>query len=213
MMSREDILKKIKFAPPKLIVSRTKKVGKEWYSQYKCFCGQLFQTSPYSVNTGHTKSCGCIKLRVNSNYKHGLKATKIYWVWAAMLARCNNKKNKQYKNYGGRGITVCKRWYTFKLFIEDMGQRPGANSTLERINNNSGYSLANCKWATRHTQSRNTRRCRMLTFNNITKCLSDWAAHLGMTHSSIRYRIDKGWSLHKTLTTPSSQTSTNRKQK
>jgi hypothetical protein len=84
---------------------------------------------------------------------------EIYWVWVEMRARCNNPRHINYVRYGGRGITVCKRWDDYLLFVEDMGPRPGVGYwSIERKNNNRGYYPKNCKWGTRTEQNRNQRR-------------------------------------------------------
>lgn len=79
----------------------------------------------------------------------------LYWAWRSCHYRCNNPDNPDYQYYGGRGITVCKRWDSFAAFAEDMGPHPGKGWTLDRTNNNRGYSKRNCRWASRTTQSRN----------------------------------------------------------
>ena len=89
-------------------------------------------------------------------YPHGLTNHELYKIWEAMRSRCNNPKNPQYKNYGGRGITICKRWDNFALFLKDMGERPEGMS-IDRINNNKGYSPKNCHWATSQQQRWNMR--------------------------------------------------------
>jgi hypothetical protein len=90
-----------------------------------------------------------------ANYKTSLE----YWVWAGMIARCTNPKHTSYKNYGGRGITVCKRWLrSFSAFIEDMGPKPTPQHTIDRKNNDGNYTKRNCRWATRSQQNLNRRK-------------------------------------------------------
>jgi hypothetical protein len=93
----------------------------------------------------------------NSNYRHGLCYTSSYHVWQEMVQRCTYDKHKRYKDYGGRGITVCKRWLKFTNFFKDVGHRPEGLS-LDRIDNNKGYCKKNCRWTTLNVQSHNIRK-------------------------------------------------------
>jgi hypothetical protein len=107
-----------------------------------------------STIKGGSKSCGCIK--INNLYKHGESLSKEYRVWHQMKQRCYNKKNKRYYRYGGRGIFVCEKWKNdFSAFLSDMGRRPSKEHSIDRKNNDFGYSPENCRWATRSQQQRN----------------------------------------------------------
>lgn len=136
------------------------------FSLYRCSCGIEKVISHYDVDRGATRSCGCMKLASEKVRfrKHGMSQTSVYQVWFAMIKRCENPSCKDYPNYGGRGIKVCKRWHSFENFIKDMGPRPEASTpvrrflTLERKNNDGNYCPSNCKWATYLEQASNTRR-------------------------------------------------------
>lgn len=132
--------------------------------------------------------------------KHGMSRTAEYEVWEAMIQRCTNPNNQHYARYGGRGITVCKRWRDFKNFIADMGKRP-PGLTIERKNNNAGYSRRNCMWATRAEQYRNQSRNVNVTAFGKTMCVRDWSKATGLTFETLRGRIARGVTPEKALTT------------
>jgi hypothetical protein len=94
-------------------------------------------------------------------YKHGhtvgRRFTSEYGIWSSMKDRCRNPNNKEFKNYGARGIQVCERWMTFANFLADIGHKPSPKHSIERINNDKGYEPGNCKWATMSDQVRNRR--------------------------------------------------------
>lgn len=115
--------------------------------------------------------------------------TPTYKSWAAMWARCLDQEDK---NYGGRGIRVTLRWLNYRLFFEDMGERPGGTS-LDRIDFNKGYFRENCRWATSKAQARNRRGLRMLTVDGVTQCLRDWEDAKGLPLGILRQRIKLGW--------------------
>ena len=93
---------------------------------------------------------------------HGLSSTPTYLIWKGMRQRCYTPTCVGYENYGGRGITICDRWSNYQLFLEDMGERPGPEFSIEREDNDGNYEPSNCVWATRTTQSRNRRAPRFL---------------------------------------------------
>lgn len=126
----------------------------------------------------------------------------LYRLWKHMRSRCNNPNNPRYSDYGGRGITVCDRWRLFKNFVEDMGDRPSMQHTLERRDNDRGYFPNNCYWATKLEQANNKRNNNFVTFKNETMTLPRWADYLGIKCSTLTQRYySYGWSIEKTLTT------------
>jgi hypothetical protein len=119
-----------------------------------------------------------------------------------MKQRCSNPRSPNHRNYAGRGIHVCEAWNNFETFHADMGDRPSPLHSLERIDNNSGYSPENCKWATQREQQRNTRQNRHLTLNGRTLLIVQWSEETGIPQSHISQRLKAGWSVERTLTQP-----------
>lgn len=136
-------------------------------------------------------------------YRHGhsLKGnwSRAYRKWAGMMNRCGNQKDRNWPNYGGRDITVCDRWRDFLNFLEDMGEPP-EGTTLDRIDNEKGYTPRNCRWATPKQQARNRRTNTMLSFRGRTMCVAEWAEELGWSQVCIISRLERGWTIERTLT-------------
>lgn len=125
-----------------------------------CTCGVKKTVRGSQLVEGGTVSCGCFKNAQASKRTttHGMTDTFEFRVWTAMRKRCNYEKHPKYANYGGRGIVVCKRWDKFENFYADMGPCRVEKGSIERKNNNKGYSPSNCLWIPKADQSKNRRR-------------------------------------------------------
>lgn len=181
-----------------------------WVCQ--CECGNTTVVFASNLTRKHTTSCGCHK---KANYKtmnltHGATAGKMgeknsypssYKIWCSMKQRCYDKNLPQYKYYGERGIAVCERWHSYANFVADMGEPPIGKS-LDRIDNNGGYSPENCRWTDMKTQQRNKRNAHLITYQGETKSLAEWAEHIGVPRGNLHNRIFRGWSIHRAFTQP-----------
>lgn len=126
---------------------------------------------------------------------HGMTKTPIFGTWNNMLNRCK-PGHAQAKDYFLRGISVCERWLEFESFYEDMGECP-PGMTLDRINNDLGYSPDNCRWASRVEQCNNSRKNHYVEYRGVTKSLAEWSRELGMPYSMIKKRLKRGWDVER----------------
>ncbi len=172
----------------------------------RCDCGFDTLVLGSSLQTGHTKSCGCKRRECGAtiNKRHGMWNTPIYHCWSDMKCRCVNCDHIDYPDYGGRGICVCSKWLeSFEAFLADMGPRPSSKHSLDRIDNEGNYEPANCRWATQIQQHRNCRRNHQLTFQGKTQCLVEWAEEMGINRLTLSARLlSYGWSVERALTEP-----------
>lgn len=122
-----------------------------------------------------------------------------YKVWSRMHERCKNPNDASFHRYGGRGIAVCPEWKTFEKFLEDMGSRPTAKHSIDRIDNNTGYSKENCRWADSRTQVLNSTIVRMITYKGLTQPLTDWALQNGIHPTTLTYRLKVGIPMERAL--------------
>ena len=159
----------------------------------KCDCGNTVAVQRGALRNGTTLSCGCIRAKLDaakSAISYRRKAE--YNCWASMKDRCLNKNNQDFALYGGRGIKVCDRWAkSFGAFFEDMGARPSAHHSIDRIDTNGDYEPSNCRWALPCEQSRNKRSNRFVEFNGKRQVISDWARDIGISFSSLSQRLQK----------------------
>lgn len=175
-----------------------------------CDCGKAKSVSPSHLVTGVSSSCGCVrneKTRQRST-KHGRArrgaVTPEYHTWTGMIQRCVNPKVDRYSQYGGRGISVCERWRSsFISFYQDMGDRPSARHSLDRIDNDGDYCPSNCRWATNTEQGRNRPMARIIVANGISRTLAEWVEVTGLHRRTIADRIDRlGWSADDAMSKP-----------
>lgn len=173
-----------------------------------CRCGSKKVVMGSYILSGRTASCGCLsrdairERSITHGATAGGKKNPTYRIWKGMRQRCRNQNDKiNWPKYGGRGIKSCRRWEKFENFLADMGEQP-PGLTLERKDNNLGYSKENCIWADKTQQANNRRTSRFLTFNNRTQTIAQWRKETGLYRHAIYQRLDRGWSVEEALTTP-----------
>ena len=179
-----------------------------WYFLCRCDCGREFYARCRDFS--RKKSCGCMtsELISKGSIKHGGSFDRLYHVWDSMKQRCDNPKNRGYKNYGGRGISVCPGWYDYQTFREwslsngyDETAKRG-ECTLDRIDVNGNYEPSNCRWVNTVTQGNNRRDNITITHNGETHTVAEWARIIGMNKSTLKRRLLCGWSEEDALTIP-----------
>lgn len=164
----------------------------------RCDCGSTRVLGGSQLRRGIIYSCGCANRRSAAKYKHGGTGTKAYQAWVDMRRRCDDSRRHAFVDYGGRGISYDAAWGDFSMFIADMGV-PAEGQTLDRINNDEGYSKANCRWADMRTQCRNRRSSRRITCGEHTRTIAEWSEVTGIKRTTIAYRIQHGWPTEKAL--------------
>lgn len=170
-----------------------------------CSCGGKVSVSHSSLTGGKRRSCGCLfKEWVARRPKYGthFKTKSGTWrSWVAMKQRCTSDSPCFFKNYKGRGIAYDPQWEKFEPFYEDMGDRPDG-MTLERVNNNLGYSKQNCIWATCKQQQNNRRSNRLVCYNGSQMTLAQASELSGIERRVTSLRLDRGWSEERTFSEP-----------
>lgn len=172
-------------------LGKTERGYYEW--ECVCDCGGRKVVAVTRLMQGNVQSCGCSGGRKPGAGKRAAPRTLTRRSWQNMLNRCRNASSPSFSDYGERGITVCERWTnSLDAFIEDMGHRPSAAHTIDRIDNNDGYHKGNCRWATRAEQNRNTRHVVWIEWNGERMTQSEWAARIGVHETTIMGRRRKG---------------------
>ena len=179
------------------------KSGK-WHWLCSCDCGNKTIVNGTALRAGKIKSCGCLRVEFGKRGTHQMRNSKLYPIYDSMKRRCYNLNNKGYKNYGGRGITVCDEWIldspSFFSWALENGYKEGL--TLDRVNNDGPYSPENCRWATYKEQCVNKRSNHWITFNGETKTVSQWVAITHISKTTILDRLKAGWTVERALTAP-----------
>lgn len=174
-----------------------------------CECGGAGSYLLNAMRSGRIKSCGCAMADRGKHFiTHGHtrkgRPSPTYLAYRNMLTRCTNPKSDHWHSYGGRGVVVCERWLeSFENFLADMGECP-SELTLDRKEVDGNYEAGNCRWATDDEQANNKRTSHFVEFNGECLTVSQWAARLNIKVNTLYSRLKKqGWSIEKTLTTPS----------
>ena len=205
MKNAEIIGKKIN----KLTILSLTKHGYYVYATCKCACGNTKEICLSNILSGKQKSCGClVKYRLKNgltHLQHGLSKHPLHNTWDKMKARCYNKQDKAYKNYGARGIKMCQEWrnsfINFYNWAIKNGYKP--NLSLDRINNNGNYCPTNCRWSTAKQQANNRRTNILITYNNKTQNLLEWSIEKNIPYQTLRARIKTyGWKIQEALEIP-----------
>jgi hypothetical protein len=174
---------------------------KETYYRCVCDCGTIVVVTGRNLRSGNSKSCGCLSREKSSRRwrKHGAsKVLPEYAVWTQIKTRCYSRTRPSYRHYGGRGITMCDAWQAdFSAFYTDMGPRPSAKHSIDRINNDGPYGPYNCRWATKREQGRNQRtNVGVGPYPTITAA----AEAVGIKPGTLWARLNAGWSVERALT-------------
>ena len=167
----------------------------------KCTCGKVHLVNKYNLVNGLVKSCGCLRLEGN-NKQHGERYTRLYGVWKGMRCRCYTKSSISYKNYGARGIVICKEWdnfLTFKEWALNNGYKDGL--TIDRIDVNGNYTPNNCRWVGIKENNNNRRSNRYITYKGSIKTMSQWANEYNIKPATLWARLNRGWDIEKALKT------------
>ena len=184
-----------------------------------CVCGNEKVVDIQLLESGRTKSCGCYREEVGvakgkNTKKHGYVGNKLYYVHQSMIARCENKNHHAYKDYGGRGISVCKEWHDMGVFAKwalNNGYREGL--TIDRMDNDGNYEPSNCRWATRKEQGNNRRTNLSFSYKGKEMNTAEILEMTGMSKGTFHSRLHNGWSIEKIIETPVNSNLSRKKKK
>lgn len=172
----------------------------------KCSCGNVKSVREDHVLDGKVISCGCHKDKNTADRMriHGKSQTPIYRIYKHIYGRCYCKTDKRYKDYGGRGITVCEEWKNDFLSFYEWAIKNGYEKhlTIDRIDNDGNYSPDNCRWVSLYVQANNKRNNHFIEYAGIRLTVSQWAHRVGMNPKILDNRLRRGWSEERSITQP-----------
>lgn len=183
--------------------SRRKPNGADALWRCRCVCGNEQVLDTYCVKRGRPASCGC--KRGAHRHSAGGKISAVYSAWKNMVARCTQPSYPSFEQYRGRGITICERWRTFQNFLDDMGERPSAAHSIDRIDNDGNYEPGNVRWATKQEQANNRATNVLVHYRGRDFTLAELARETGVSKEIIRSRLrrsKKQWTVEGALSLP-----------
>lgn len=183
-----------------------RRYAKEHFLKVECKCGTIRNVRPAPLKNGKSKGCGCDGNYTETQFKkkHGLTNSRLYKIYSGMKSRCYKDWDKDYKNYGDRGIAVCNDWLKDFSNFHKWALKNGYKEdlTIDRIDNNGNYSPENCRWTTIINQSNNKRNNIYITYQNKTKTATEWSRELKVNADTLHNRKRLGWSDDEIISTP-----------
>lgn len=168
----------------------------KWNCQ--CICGKIISVKSYSLTSGHTKSCGCQKVKHGYSHKE-----RLYQTWKNMRQRCNNPNRPDYKRYGGRGIKICEEWNDYTVFRKwALANGYDDSLSIDRIDVNGNYEPSNCRWADDYIQANNVRNNRIIEYQGQKFTMAELAKKLGLSYSALQHRVERNWPIEKIASIP-----------
>lgn len=171
------------------IVPTGRRAGKLW--RCHCACGSEVNVQESRLRFKTQRSCGCLRAKTKFSRKHGLARTPTHLIWVGMRKRCNDRNCSSWPRYGGRGIGYAREWDDFSVFLRDMGEKP-EGMTLDRIDNNAGYSKENCRWTGVKQQARNRRSSAVYEGFGLSLTIAEWSERLGVPYGTLKCRLYRG---------------------
>lgn len=185
-----------------VVIGRSGNIGKFAAWTCRCDCGTELRVGGNRLRQGRKNHCGAPAHKPKRPTPLTAEYRSEYQSWTSMRERCTDPKHKNFKHYGGRGITIDPRWNEFKNFMLDMGRKPDPKFTIEREDVNGNYEPKNCRWISRKDQSRNKRNSVFVTYNGKRMLLIDLVEELGLSRNNVYQRLKLGWTLAQALALP-----------